>query len=71
MGTDSIVASTGWWIDDVELGVLVVNDAQVDAGGAAHASARRETPVPEPSHMVLLISGILVLLAIGRGRYRT
>ncbi|MCH7707353.1 MAG: immune inhibitor A, partial [Myxococcales bacterium] len=71
MGTDNIVAATGWWIDDVELGVLVVNDAQVDAGGAARASARRETQViPEPDPMILLISGILGLAALGRGRYR-
>jgi bacillopeptidase F (M6 metalloprotease family) len=70
MGTDSSVAGNGWWIDDVVMGEVIVNDGLVDAGGTARASARTEISVPEPSYAVLLISGILGLAAIGRGRYR-
>ena len=69
--TNPIVEGTGWWVDDVELGVLVANTAGVDAGGAARALARRETQViPEPSFAVLLVTGILGLAAIGRSRAR-
>jgi hypothetical protein len=76
LGTDTIIAQRGWWIDDVDIGELIVNDATVDAGGgmgaggAADASARNTSQVPEPSLSVLLISGILGLVVLGRGRYR-
>ena len=64
----------GWWVDDVTVDALlpmIVNDALVDAGGAAHARARAETlMVPEPGYTELLLSGILGLAAIGRRRYR-
>jgi bacillopeptidase F (M6 metalloprotease family) len=76
LGTDWVVAQSGWWIDDIEIGELIVNDALVDAGGgtqaggAADTSARHTTQVPEPSLSVLLISEILALVVLGRGRYR-
>jgi uncharacterized repeat protein (TIGR01451 family) len=70
LGTDSAVAHRGWWIDDIEIGELVVNDALVDAGGAAHASARHATQVPEPTLPTMLISGILGLVILRRVRYR-
>jgi uncharacterized repeat protein (TIGR01451 family) len=70
LATDSVLAQSGWWIDDIEIGELIVNDALVDAGGAAHASVRNTTQVPEPILSTLLISGILGLIVLGRGRYR-
>jgi len=70
MATDVVVGGMGWWVDDVAIDnaklPMIVGDARVEAGGAAHARAVTEVLVPEPHVMILLFAGALGLAVLDR-----